>query len=385
MLPTSRFFAGDDIEFTEVAESAATATEGQLVVYRIGRDCPSQLVADALARGAAGILTEQVLPCPLPQCIVGDVDASMDRITAATLDHPDRKLLTIAVTGSAGKTTTALLIASLMKSCGIRVGFQSDLGSSDGVVESTSQQTKPSGSRLIQWLSEVSDSECQAVIVEIDDQDARDGKYDAIEFDLLVVTGSSSGSGDYGPTALQCLLDLLTVDGVVIAPVDDAKVSRVVKDAGVSNVTYGVRKAADVTAKIIDQSGGMSTLMVSHQDTSAMMETALCGAAMAADNAAAITVGLLLANPLHEVVEKVGSLRAVPGRGQRHAAFDRADGRLNCEVSFLRFGTRRSWHGGYMHPKKAIRRRKTARDSGFHLPVRLASRLPSSRRQGTRY
>ena len=74
LLTNCRFFAGDDVEFSSLAESSASIRPGELVVYRIGRDCPAKLIADAMARGAAGILSEQVLPCPLPQCIVGDIE-----------------------------------------------------------------------------------------------------------------------------------------------------------------------------------------------------------------------------------------------------------------------------------------------------------------------
>ncbi len=297
---------------------------GQLVVYRIGHDCPSQLVADAMARGAAGILTEQVLPCPLPQCIVGDIELAMARITAHERKRPDRSLLNVAVVGSAGKTSTTLLIASLLRASGIRTAYQSDLGESDGVVQTTSSEPLPSGSDLVHWLGEAVDSQCNASIIEISEEKARHGHYDAIEFDIVVVTGSASCCGDFGPSGLQCVLDRLTGDGVVIAPVDDHRAMQVIRESGVRTVTYGVRKAADVSAKIIDQSGGMTTLLVTHRDTTAVMETPLCGAAMAANHAAATLVGLLIAQPLQDVVEKLGQLRVIPGRGQRLESYGHA-------------------------------------------------------------
>ncbi len=317
ILPASRFFSGDDVAFASIADSAETAEPGQLVVYRIGQDCPSKLIADAMARGAAGILTEQVLPCPLPQCIVGDIELAMASITAESLDHPDRKMLTVGVVGSAGKTTTALLVSSLLRASGIRTAYQTDLGESDGIVQSTSSTCLPVNAPLVEWLSEVHDSQCKAAIIEISEHEARHGHYDAIQFDMLVITGSATCSGDFGPSGLQCVVERLTRDGVIIAPVDDKKAIRVARDHGAKVVPYGVRKSADVTAKIIDQSGGMTTLLVTHHDTTAVMETSLCGAGMAANHAAAITVGLLVAQPLHEVVEKLSQLRSIPGRGQR--------------------------------------------------------------------
>lgn len=324
LLPDCRFFAGDDIRFASVAESAETATEGSLVVYRIGLDCPVKLVSDAMARGAAGIVTEQILPCPLPQCIVGDIELALARLTAEELGRPDRKLLTVGVVGSAGKTTTTLLVSSLLRSKGIRTAYQSDLGESDGVVQSASGEGVPAGSRLVEWIGEANDSECRAAIMELSDDQARHGYYDSVEFDMVIVTGSETASGDFGPSGLQCVLERLANGGVVIAPVDDVKAARIIRDSGANLVTYGVRKAADVSVKIIDEAGGVTTLLATHHDATAVMETQLCGAAMAANHAAAIAFGLLIAEPLEGIVEKLSQLRSIPGRGQRLESIDHA-------------------------------------------------------------
>ena len=317
LLPSGRFLTQQDIRFNAISESAADSSPDQLAVYRIGQDCPSRVVADATARGAAGILTEQVLPSPIPQCIVGDIEIALASIAAEVADRPDRKLLNIAVMGSAGKTTSTLLIASLLRASGIRTAYWNDLGDCDGVVQSTPKSHIPCGSALINWLNEAVENQCAASVIEISEEQARHGKYDAIEFDMIVIAGTTSSADDFGPLGVQCALECLTANGVVVAPADDQSATRVIREAGVRMVSYGVRKAADVTAKIIEQADGLSTLLVSHQETSAVMETQLCGAAMAANHAAAAMVGLLLDQSLPEIAEKLGQLNMVPGRGQR--------------------------------------------------------------------
>ncbi len=323
-LPAARFTLSDDILVTTVAASPETATRDDLIVYRIGKDDPAKVVANAMARGAVAILTEQLLPCPLPQCIVGDIESAMAAITAAQRGRPDRKLLTIGVIGSAGKTTTSLLLSTLLRASGIRSAFQTDLGANDGIVQTTAPESMPSGTKLVEWLGDVVDAGSQAVVVELSDDEARYGHYDAIEFDMIVVTGSTIASGDFGPSGLSCVLERLTDDGIVVAPVDDERAMQVIRDQDVKMVSYGVRKAADVTAKIIDQTGGMTTLLVTHDDTTAVMETSLCGGAMAANHAAAVLVGLLLGQPLHQAIEQVSTLRSLPGRGQRLSRYGHA-------------------------------------------------------------
>jgi len=317
LLSDARFFAADDIEFDSIAESSATTSTGELVVYRLGQDNPSRVIADALARGACGILTEQLLPCPLPQCIVGDMEVTLAEIAAQQTGRPDRQMLTIGVIGSAGKTTTSLLVSALLRSVSIRTAYQTDLGESDGVVQSTSNSSIPNNRELVHWLAEAKDSQCKAAVIEMSETEARHGNYDAIQFDIIVICGTATSTDDYGPSGLQCSLERLADDGVVIASADEPSVIRELQNHDVRTLTYGIHKNADVTAQIFDQSDGVSTLLLTHQDSTTIMETCLCGYAMAANHAAAAVVGLLLAEPLERIAESLSQLRTVPGRSQR--------------------------------------------------------------------
>ncbi|MEM9586904.1 MAG: Mur ligase family protein [Planctomycetota bacterium] len=330
ILPQARFFCGDDVRFYDLKNSDDVREDTNqirqsLLVYRLGIDDPEDVIAEALAHGAAGILTEQALPCPLPQCIVADVDQAAAAIRCQQLDRPDRRLLTIGVVGGDGKTSTALLIGQLLRDCGVRSGYQTDLGSCDGIVQVSQDVSAASGESLVRWLDEVCDCESEAAIIELTSHDVRLGHYDAIEFDLLIITGAASSQQDFGPCELQCALERLASGGVVVVSADDNEAKRAVIDSGVRRVEYGLTRQADVTAKIVENDCGMMTLMLQHDDTSAFMETPLCGHAMAANVLAAATVGILVGEPLHRVADSLGKLRQIPGRGQRLSTIDHAE------------------------------------------------------------
>lgn len=317
VLPSAQFVGAEDIVFRGVADSGSAVAAGELAIHRVGSGDPLRLAADAMARGCAGIVTEQLLPCSLPQCVVGDVDSAAAAIRATLLDRPDRRLLTVGVAGSAGKSTTALLIATLVRSLGVRTAYLTDLGASDGVISSTPSDPVPDGEAVVEWMGEAVDTGCEVAIVEMPEDPLRHGGYDAIELDVLVLTGALDPRNDFGPTSLQCAIERLADNGAVIVPADDPRVERLVRDSGVAMVTYGVRKSAEVTVKLIEQTDGMTTSFLCQGDTTAVMESSLCGGAMAANHAAAATFGILIGQPLTGIAEALGSLRGVPGRLQQ--------------------------------------------------------------------
>lgn len=324
ILPQARICGADELSFSGVCDRAQQCQPGQLVIYQIGRDDPSEVIAQAMARGAAGILTEQLLPCPLPQCVVGNVDSAIASIRRELLDRPDRKLLTVGVLGAAGKTSTALLVASLLKSNGARVSYQTDLGRCDGVLNETPEQPITTGAHWIDWIADCVDSGSQASVMELHDDQLRQGVFDEIEFDVLIVTGAANLVDDFGPCGLQCALERLAPRGVVIAPSDDKKTMRPILDSGSRVVTYSTGAPADLTATLIEQSCAMTTLLLTSSDLSTMMETPLCGTAMAANIAATAMLGVLLDQPLYEVAESISKFRQFPGRGQRLSDYENA-------------------------------------------------------------
>lgn len=323
LLPQARFFSGDDIEFQTIADSADTCTPGQLVVYRIGIDCPVELMAEALARGAAGILTEQILPAPLPQCIVGDTDHALAELTSRELidengARPDQRLLTIGIVGESGKTSTALCLATILRDAPCRVAYETDLGHSDGIGAETSDQPMPLGPELLRRVSEAADAGAAVTILELNDSALRSGGYDQIGFDVLVITGRNRQGNDFGPTPIDCAIERVLPEGVVVVDVRDSQAMSAATLSGLTVFTYGVDTQADVSLKTVSNEDGVLTAMIRHEMNSAMVESMIGFGTFTGPLAAAAAVGVMTENPLVQVAESLSQLRSVPGRCEKH-------------------------------------------------------------------
>ena len=164
----------------------------------------------------------------------------------------------------------------------------------------------------------------RVAIIEVDENAAREGHYDAMQFDVLMVMGKCQPADDFGPCGLNCLLDRLASTGIVIVRDDDAKAIGMLEEADRHHVSYGTSADSEFGAIMVDQTGGMSTLMLSAGDTSVMVETPLCGLGMASNLAATAAMGVLLGHSLNDVAKHVVTLRSIPGRGQRLVNFGQA-------------------------------------------------------------
>jgi len=329
VLPTATFFQCEDFVATVLEPCVDQLQGGEVCVYRAGEDDPVEFAATALAKGAAAILTDQLLPCPLPQVIVADVEMAGCELMNELCSRPSEQLMMIGVVGNAGKTTTALMIAGVLRGLGIRTAYESDLGSSDGIVQSVDDTPVARGSALVSRLGDARDASCGAAVVEFSSEVA--AAHSGVMFDLLVITGSSAlvvpikhGDTHFGPDPLLIALDHLAKDGVVIVPADHPKLVRRVDDAGCKRLTYGLRREADLSAKVFDNQPGETTLMISCGDETAAMETKQCGEAMAMNQLAAIAVAMLMETNLVDAIETVSRLPGIPGRMQRFNNFDAA-------------------------------------------------------------
>ncbi len=81
-------------------------------------------IGDAVSRGAVAIVAENEGPVDTGAAFVrvSDSRRALAAIAAAFLDHPSTKLALIGITGTNGKTTTSLLIESILKQAGCNPG-----------------------------------------------------------------------------------------------------------------------------------------------------------------------------------------------------------------------------------------------------------------------
>lgn len=192
-LPAYEIHNARDVDITRITPDSRQVIAGALFVAIPGVNVDgARFIPDALARGAAAIVTESVPPstvhCPL--ITVPNARAALAHLCAMWHDFPSRKLRVIGVTGTDGKTTTCRLIASVLTSARHTVGTITTTGATIGETEIDTglHTTTPDAPDVQRYLAHMVDAGMQYAVIEATSEGLAQRRLDAVEFDVAVVT-----------------------------------------------------------------------------------------------------------------------------------------------------------------------------------------------------
>src|SRR5207302_1403022 len=105
-----------DLEICRLAYDNRAVSPGTLFFCVPGftRD-GHEFAPEAVSRGAVALVVERLLDLDIPQIQVESVREAMAPAAAAFYAEPTRRLQTVGVTGTNGKTTTAFLTRALLE------------------------------------------------------------------------------------------------------------------------------------------------------------------------------------------------------------------------------------------------------------------------------
>jgi UDP-N-acetylmuramoyl-L-alanyl-D-glutamate--2,6-diaminopimelate ligase len=166
------------------------------------RDDGRRHLADAVARGAAAVVTEQAdadaSPCGVPMLAVEHLGPQMGEIGAIYYREPTAQLLMIGVTGTNGKTSCCHWIAQVLTACSRRCAVIGTVGSGfTDSLHSESTLTTPDAIGLQRQARAFADAGAQALAMEVSSIGLDQGRTDAVQFDLALFTNLTRDHLDY--------------------------------------------------------------------------------------------------------------------------------------------------------------------------------------------
>ena len=171
------------------------------VAVRGERDDGARYVDEAFANGACCALCETPPGTDVPFVRVPDSRYALARMAAVWYGEPARRLKTVGVTGTNGKTTTTHLIKQLLeRTLGAKVGLIGTNHNLIGAAELPAGRTTPAAPELQRLLAQMADAGCTHAVMEVSSHALMQQRTAGIRFDAAVFTNLSQDHLDYHGT-----------------------------------------------------------------------------------------------------------------------------------------------------------------------------------------
>ena len=282
-------------------------------------------VPDAVARGAAALVVERRVagvPPEVPQFVVSAGRAALSRIGDAFYRHPSGELALIGVTGTNGKTTTAVLIDAILRAAGRQTGLMGTIHYRVGDDVFEAPRTTPEGPDLQRYLRRMADAGAPHAVMEVSSHGLALDRLAGCAFEAAVFTNLTPEHLDfhgdmesYFGAKLRLFRDFSPAHSVV--NVDDAYGRRIAAAARGAVWTYATGAGADLGVEnLVSSPAGMDFDMRTPAGA-VRVETALIGRHNLSNILAAAAACLSQGLTPEAVAAGVASLENIPGRFER--------------------------------------------------------------------
>ncbi|ADB18564.1 UDP-N-acetylmuramyl-tripeptide synthetase [Pirellula staleyi DSM 6068] len=324
VLSQVQFTKGQDIVCSAISTTEVDCEPGDLFIPEAEdhTDLLSRCQA-AIERGAAAILTEQLLPLAIPQAIVPDAREALGIISHAIVGNPSAKMRTIGITGSHGKTATAMLVASVLEAASQACGVISSLGYSDSIEQVSTKCATPRSPKLAWWMSRMVKNKAAAAVIEMSSQGLSQRRTAGTSLDIAVLTNlrnvhtSEHGSAANYLAAKKRIFSHLKPGGLAIINADDHRSRQLLESLACPTLTVGLHAEADISARVIDRSIAEQRFTITAGDETIQVRSRIIGDAHVANCLSAVAVGLSLGIELSTIVRGIENVTYLPGRMQR--------------------------------------------------------------------
>jgi len=146
------------------------------------------LASDAVAAGAVALVVERRVDVAVPQVVVPDVRAALGPAAVQFFGDPSRDLDVAAITGTNGKTTTAFLLHSILRSAGRRPALLTNIERLVGGVARPTGLNTPESIDLQRLFREMLDAGDRSCVMEATSIASAKGRLAGTRFAVLVFT-----------------------------------------------------------------------------------------------------------------------------------------------------------------------------------------------------
>lgn len=239
------------------------------VIYDSRKDCAGALficisgtkvdahtfLPQVIEKGAAAVVVEREVEIPENVTVIRVADArlALAELSAAWFGYPTRKMTTIGLTGTKGKTTSTYMLKAILEAAGKKVGLVGTNGAVIAGKHYVTNNTTPESYELQQYFHQMVEAGCEYMIMEVSSQGLKMNRVAGISFDYGVFTNISPdhiGPNEHADFEeyMACKGKLFTMCSTGIVNRDDPNWENIVKGHTCKLYTFGCTPEADFEA-----------------------------------------------------------------------------------------------------------------------------------------
>ncbi len=299
-------------------------------------------LTDAVLKGACAYVSETRYNEDIPALIVNDIRQAMPVLAELFFDNAPEKLVTVGLTGTKGKTTTAYFIKNVLETYFKKIpAFLSSVLTYDGIISEESHMTTPEAIEFYRHCSNALSCGITHLVSEVSSQALKYGRVDGVTFDIGVFhnfgndhisPGEHLDIDDYFSSKLKIFNHCKTA----LVNTDSDKFEEIIRSARENChrvLTYGSDIKADYSMSgfeiLPDRNGGCFT--VTEPDGNIIKTVYHIPGIFNASNAlCAVAVSRELGIPVDAIVDGIASAHT-PGRME---TYDSIDGKIRVFVDY---------------------------------------------------
>ncbi|MBO6108221.1 MAG: UDP-N-acetylmuramoyl-L-alanyl-D-glutamate--2,6-diaminopimelate ligase [Eubacterium sp.] len=268
---TYELLQGDEeTEVTDVAYDSRKVGDGFLFVAISGTVVDGhRFIPGVIEQGAAVLVVEKSpelireeygfdLPDDVTVILVKNGRRALSLISQTYFDHPMKKMTSIGITGTKGKSTTTYLIKNILEQTGKKCGIIGTIGVVIGEEVTPIEHTTPESYDLQEYIADICEAGCEYFVMEVSSQGVKMDRVYGMVFDYGIftnITPDHIGDKEHADfnEYLSCKAELFDHCHVGIFNADDPHTAGIIKRAHCLVKTYGVMGARPDHSDITDE------------------------------------------------------------------------------------------------------------------------------------
>lgn len=327
LLQQSKLIGSGQVQITGIETDSRKVKQGDLFICLTGTLVDGHdYVEKALANGAVAIVASKPVVPDVPVLLVPDTRFAMAVLANHFFAYPSHDLKIIGITGTNGKTTTSLLIDTILRDAGLRADLMGTIAMRIGSHVYEAKNTTQEALELQRNLRKMKFGGAEYTVMEVSSHALELGRVKGVRFKTAIFTNLTQdhldfhGNMEQYKAAKGLFFSRLgnTYDAQfkvnAILNADDSASADFRRLTAAEVITYGIENDADVRAVDITLQASGTQFKLQSFAGEQMFQLQLIGKFNIYNALAAISAALVEGIPLPVIAESLAGVKGVNGR-----------------------------------------------------------------------